>query len=118
MRHQKHKYKLGVSPSHRKSMIMNLASELIDHKKIKTTKTRCKAVRIYVEKLVTLAKEDSVANRRTAYKKLNNKQAVKVLFEELGPKFKERNGGYTRILKLAEGRVGDNAPMAFISFVD
>ena len=118
MRHNKHKYKLGVDPAHRKSMIKNLASELIDHKKIKTTKTRCKAVKIYVEKLVTLAKNDTVANRRLAYKKLNNKNAVKVLFEEVAPKFKERNGGYTRILRLADGRVGDNASMAYIAFVD
>jgi len=118
MRHNKHKYKLGVDPAHRKSMIKNLASELIDHKKIKTTKTRCKAVKIYVEKLVTLAKVDSVANRRLAYKKLNNKDAVKALFEEVAPKFKERNGGYTRILRLADGRVGDNASMAYIAFVD
>jgi large subunit ribosomal protein L17 len=118
MRHNKHKYKLGVDPAHRKSMIKNLASELIDHKRIKTTKTRCKAVKIYVEKLVTLAKNDTVANRRLAYKKLNNKDAVKVLFEEVAPKFKERNGGYTRILRLADGRVGDNASMAYIAFVD
>ena len=118
MRHQRHKYKLGVDPAHRVSLLKNLSSELIDHKKIKTTQIKCKALKIYVEKLVTLAKVDSVANRRRAFTKLNNKNAVKVLFDELGPKFKERPGGYTRIMKLADGRVGDNAKMGFIAFVD
>ncbi len=118
MRHNKHKYKLGVDPAHRKSMMKNLASSLIEHKRIKTTKTRCKALKIFVEKLVTIAKVDTVANRRQAYRKLNNKDAVKSLFTEVGPMFKERNGGYTRILKLSDGRVGDNAQMAYISFVD
>ena len=118
MRHQKHKYKLGVSPSHRKSLMRNLAIEVIDHESIKTTQTKCKAVRGYVEKLVTLAKNDTIANRRLAFRKLNNKDAVKKLFEEVGPRFKERNGGYTRILKIADGRVGDNAPMSLITFVD
>ncbi|MDD0854481.1 50S ribosomal protein L17 [Halobacteriovorax sp. GB3] len=118
MRHQKHKYKLGVSPSHRGSMIKNLAVEVIDHGKIKTTITRAKAVRGYVEKLITLAKNDTVANRRQAFKKLNNKDAVKTLFENVAPKFKERNGGYTRIMKMADTRVGDNAKMAYIALVD
>ena len=116
MRHGKHKFKLGVNPAHRKAMVRNLASELIDHGKIKTTHTRCKAISSYVEKLVTIAKEDTVANRRLAFKKLNNKKAVQNLFE-LAPKYKERNGGYTRIIKLADGRVGDNAKMSYISFV-
>jgi len=118
MRHKKHKYKLGVDPAHRKSMIRNLASELIDHGKIKTTQTRCKATRIYVEKLVTLAKNDTVANRRLAFSRLNNKNAVTKLFSEIGPKFKERPGGYTRIVKLADGRVGDASRMGYISFVE
>lgn len=118
MRHQKHKYKLGVSPSHRKSMIKNLASELIDHGKIKTTHTRCLAVRGYVEKLVTLAKNDTVANRRLAFKKLNNKDAVKTLFTEVAPKFVNRPGGYTRVLKLADNRLGDNAKQSIIAFVE
>ena len=117
MRHQKRKYRIGTTPAHRKSLLRNLASEIIDHGQIKTTQTKCRAMKSYVEKLVTLAKVDSVANRRTALKKLNNKDAVKKLFEELGPKFKERKGGYTRIMKLADGRVGDNAPMAYIAFV-
>ena len=118
MRHGKHKYKLGVVPSHRKSMMRNLAIDLIDHGKIKTTETRAKALRPYVEKLVTLAKEDSVANRRLAYSKLNNKDAVKKLFVDVGPKFKERNGGYTRIVKLADARLGDASRMGIIAFVD
>jgi large subunit ribosomal protein L17 len=114
MRHAKHKYKLGVTPSHRKSMIKNLAIEVIDHGKIKTTQTRAKAIRGVVEKLVTLAKIDTVANRRLAYKKLNNKDAVSKLFSEIGPKFKERNGGYTRIVKLADRRLGDSSRMGYI----
>ncbi len=118
MRHQKHKYKLGVSPSHRKSMVKNLASEVIDHGMIKTTITRAKAIQPMVEKLITLAKVDTVANRRLAFKKLNDKDAVAKLFTEVGPKFVKRNGGYTRIMKLADTRVGDNAKMAYIAFVD
>ncbi|MBI99952.1 MAG: 50S ribosomal protein L17 [Nocardioides sp.] len=118
MRHSKHKYKLGVTPSHRKSLMRNLAISMIDHGKIKTTQTKAKALKGYVEKLVTLAKEDTVHNRRQAFSKLNNKDAVTKLFAEVGPKFKERNGGYTRIIKLADGRVGDASKMGFISFVD
>ena len=80
MRHGKHKYKLGVSPAHRKSMIRNLACEIVEHGKIKTTQARAKAVRGYIEKLITLAKTDSVHNRRVAFGKLNNKEAVSKLF--------------------------------------
>lgn len=118
MRHSKHKFKLGVTPSHRKAMMRNLAIEVIDHGKIKTTQTKAKAVRIYVEKLITLAKVDSVHNRRLAFSKLNNKEAVGKLFTEVGPKFKERNGGYTRIVKLADKRLGDASAMGYISLVD
>lgn len=118
MRHSKHKYKLGVVPSHRKSLMRNLAISMIEHGKIKTTQTKCKALRPYVEKLVTIAREDSVQNRRLAFSKLNNKEAVAKLFNDVGPKFKERNGGYTRIVKLADGRVGDASKMGFISFVE
>jgi large subunit ribosomal protein L17 len=117
MRHKRHKYSIGSSPSHRKSLMRNLAIEVIDHGKIVTTITKCKSVKPFVEKLVTLAKDDTVANRRLAFKKLNNKDAVKKLFTDVAPKFKERNGGYTRVVRMAEGRVGDNAPMALISFV-
>ncbi len=118
MRHGRKKYRIGSDPSHRKALLRNLACEIIDHGQIKTTNIKCKALQPYVEKLVTLAKVDSVANRRLAFSKLNNKEAVKQLFDTVAPKFKERNGGYTRILKLADGRVGDNAPMSFIAFVD
>ncbi|MCP4912639.1 MAG: 50S ribosomal protein L17 [Oligoflexia bacterium] len=118
MRHQNRKYRIGTNPSHRKSLMRNLAIEVIDHGKIKTTHAKCKAIQGFVEKLITLAKNDSVANRRLAFKKLNNKDAVKRLFDDVAPKFKERNGGYTRILKLADGRVGDNAKMSFIALVD
>lgn len=118
MRHGRKKYRIGSDPSHRKALLRNLACEIIDHGQIKTTNIKCKALQPYVEKLVTLAKNDTIANRRLAFSKLNNKIAVKQLFETVGPKFKERSGGYTRILKLADGRVGDNAPMSFIAFVD
>ncbi len=118
MRHQKHKYRVGTTPAHRVALMKNLASEIIDHGKIKTTHTKCMAMKPYVEKLITLAKVDSVANRRLASKKLDNKKAVQKLFSEVGPKFVKRAGGYTRILKLADGRVGDNAKMSYIAFVD
>ncbi len=118
MRHAKHKYKLGVTPSHRKALMRNLVCEVIDHGKIKTTEAKAKATRIVVEKLVTLAKNDTVHNRRLAYKKLNNRDAVNKLFTEIGPKFKERNGGYTRIVKLADTRLGDASKMGYISFVE
>ena len=118
MRHKKIKYSIGSSPSHRKSLLRNLAVEVIDHGKIKTTQAKAKAIRPYVEKLITLAKNDTVANRRLAQTKLNNKAAVAKLFAEVAPKFKERNGGYTRIMKLADGRVGDNSKMSYIALVD
>ncbi|MBT3584263.1 MAG: 50S ribosomal protein L17 [Halobacteriovoraceae bacterium] len=118
MRHNKRKYRIGTSPAHRRSLLRNLAIEVIDHGKIKTTHAKCKAIQPYVEKLITISKEDSVANRRLALSKLGNAKAVRTLFTEVGPKYKERDGGYTRILKLADGRVGDNAKMSFIALVD
>lgn len=116
MRHQNKKYRIGTTAAHRKSLLRNLASEVLDHGKIKSTHTKCKAVQPFVEKLITIAKVDSVANRRLALSKLNNRNAVKNLFE-LAPKYKERNGGYTRIMKLADKRVGDNAQMSYIALV-
>lgn len=118
MRHGNHKYKLGVSPSHRAAMVRNLAIEIIQHGKIKTTHARCLATRIFVEKLVTLAKVDTVANRRLAFSRLNNKDAVSDLFSKVAPKFQTRPGGYTRIIKTADGRVGDNAKLSYIALVD
>ena len=118
MRHGKIKHRIGTNAAHRKSLLRNLASEVIDHGQIKTTFTKCKAVRPYVEKLITIAKNDTVANRRLAASKLNDKKAVQKLFGEVAPKFKERPGGYTRVLKFADGRVGDNAKMSLIALVD
>jgi len=118
MRHGCHKYKLGVKPQHRKALVQNLCIELITHGKIKTTETKAKAIKPTVEKLVTLAKIDTVANRRLAFTKLNNKEAVKALFDTVAPKFKQRPGGYTRILKLTEGRLGDGAKESIIAFVE
>lgn len=118
MRHGNHKYKLGVKPQHRKALVKGLAMELITHGKIRTTETKAKALRPFVEKLVTIAKNDTIANRRLAFTKLNNREAVNTLFTNVAPKFKQRPGGYTRILKLAEGRLGDGAKEAFITFVD
>lgn len=118
MRHSRHKNRLGVKPSHRKSMIKNLACELIDHGQIKTTIARARATKIYVEKLVTLAKKDTVHNRRLAFSRLNNKAAVGKLFTEVGPKFTSRPGGYTRLMRLPDGRVGDGAKLGIIAFVE
>lgn len=118
MRHGKIKHRIGTTSAHRKSLLRNLAVEVIDHGQIKTTFTKCQAIRPYVEKLITIGKTDTVANRRLAASRLNNKAAVQKLFTEVGPRFKERNGGYTRIMKLADGRVGDNAKMAYIALVD
>ena len=118
MRHGKHKYTLGVKPAHRVAIIKNLAIEVFEHGKIKTTHARCMALRPYVEKLITLAKVDSVHNRRVAYSKLNSDKAVTFLFNDVAPKFKTRNGGYTRVIKIAEGRVGDNAKMSYFSLVE
>lgn len=118
MRHGCHKYKLGVKPQHRKALVQNLSIELIAHGKIKTTETKAKAIKPFVEKLVTLAKNDTIANRRIAFTKLNNKDAVKALFETVAPKFKQRPGGYTRLLKISEGRLGDGAKEAYIAFVE
>ncbi len=118
MRHGNHKYKLGVKPQHRKALVQNLSVELISHGKIRTTETKAKALKPFIEKLVTLAKVDTIANRRLAFTKLGNKDAVKQLFEAVAPKFKQRPGGYTRLLKLSEARLGDGAKEAFIAFVE
>ena len=118
MRHQRHKYKVGNGPAHRKSLMKNLAIEVIDHAMIKTTHAKCKAIQPFVEKLITIAKVDTVANRRLVYSKINNKDAVQKLFAEVAPKFKERNGGYTRIMKMSDSRVGDNAKVSYIALVD
>jgi len=118
MRHQNKRHRIGSTPSHRTAMLRNLAIEVIDHGKIKTTHTRCMAARGMIEKLITLAKVDTVANRRKALSKLDNMDAVTGLFTKVAPRFIGRNGGYTRIHKLADGRVGDAAKMSLLSFVE
>ena len=110
MRHQKSGRILGRNSSHRKAMFRNMASSLVQHETIKTTLPKAKELRRVVEPLITLAKEDGVANRRLAFSRLRDKAAVGKLFTDLGPRFRERPGGYLRILKTGPRR-GDAAPM-------
>lgn len=121
MRHRKSGRQLGRNSSHRKAMYINMTSSLFEHELIKTTLPKAKELRRVAEPLITLAKNDNVANRRLAFSRLgNNRAADKIvgkLFTELGPRYKERQGGYTRILKCGF-RAGDNAPMAFVELVD
>ena len=117
MRHRNSGRQLNRNSSHRKAMFRNMASSLFEHEVIKTTLPKAKELRGVVEPLITLAKNDSVSNRRLAFSRLRDKAAVGKLFSELGPHFKERPGGYTRILKCGY-RQGDKAPMAYIELVD
>ncbi|MGI9291023.1 MAG: 50S ribosomal protein L17 [Gammaproteobacteria bacterium] len=117
MRHLKSGRTLGRKSSHRKAMYRNMAASLIEHETIRTTVPKAKELRRVVEPLITLAKEDGVANRRLAFDRLRNKQSVGKLFNELGPRFKERPGGYLRILKTGH-RPGDAAPMAIVQLLD
>jgi large subunit ribosomal protein L17 len=117
MRHQKSGRKLNRTSSHREAMFKNMASSLIKHELIRTTLPKAKELRRVAEPLITLAKGDSVANRRLAFSRLRDKQAVGKLFVELGPRYRERPGGYLRILKCGF-RPGDNAPMAYVELVD
>lgn len=117
MRHQKSGRKLNRTSSHREAMFKNMASSLIKHELIRTTLPKAKELRRVAEPLITLAKSDSVANRRLAFARLRDKQAVGKLFVELGPRYRERPGGYLRILKCGF-RPGDNAPMAYVELVD
>lgn len=116
MRHNNSGRKFSRTPAHRKAMFMNLAKALLMNGRIRTTEMKAKDLRRVVEPLITLAKTDSLHARRLAYKQLNDHQIVKHLFDNIGPIFAETPGGYTRILKLAEPRKGDNAPMAIIEF--
>ncbi len=116
MRHRKSGRKLGRNSSHRKAMFRNMAASLFRHETIKTTVPKAKELRRVAEPLITLAKEDGVANRRLAFARLRDKEVVGKLFNELGPRFKERPGGYIRILKLGP-RPGDAAPMAIVQLV-
>ena len=117
MRHGNRGRKLSRNSSHRKAMFKNMAVSLLEHETIKTTLPKAKELRPLVERLITLAKIDSVANRRLAFARLQSKSAVGKLFTELGPHFKQRPGGYLRVLKYGF-RAGDAAPMAIIQLVD
>ena len=117
MRHHKSGRKLNRNSSHRKAMFSNMANSLFDNEIIKTTLPKAKELRRVAEPLITLAKNDSVANRRSAFSKLRDKEVVGKLFNELAPRYKERPGGYTRIMKCGF-RSGDAAPMAYIELVD
>lgn len=116
MRHQKSGRKLNRTSSHREAMFKNMASSLIKHELIRTTLPKAKELRRVAEPLITLGKIDGVANRRLAFARLRDSEAVGKLFVELGPRYKERPGGYLRILKCGF-RPGDNAPMAYVELV-
>ena len=117
MRHRQSGRQLNRNSSHRQAMFRNMSVSLIEHELIKTTVAKAKELRRVVEPLITLAKEDSVANRRLAFSRTRNKAAVGKLFDELGPRYEERPGGYLRIIK-AGFRAGDKAPMAYVELVD
>jgi large subunit ribosomal protein L17 len=117
MRHGHGLRKLNRTSSHRLAMLRNMSNSLLRHERIKTTLPKAKELRRVVEPLITLAKEPSVANRRLAFNRLRDREMVVKLFNELGPRYKARSGGYTRILKFGF-RVGDNAPMALMELVD
>ena len=117
MRHGKRFNHLGRTSSHRKAMLSNMATSLIKHKRITTTLAKAKALRQYVEPLITKSKNDTTHSRRTVFSYLQDKEAVTILFREISEKVATRPGGYTRIIKL-ENRLGDNAEMAFIELVD
>jgi large subunit ribosomal protein L17 len=117
MRHRKSGRKLNRNSSHRKAMFKNMAVSLFEHETIKTTLPKAKELRRLVDRLITLSKVDSVANRRLAFDRLQSKSAVGKLFSELGPHYKVRPGGYSRVLKYGF-RKCDNAPMAIVQLVD
>ena len=117
MRHGKKFNHLGRKAAHRKAMLANMACSLIEHKRIKTTLAKAKALRIYVEPLITKSKDDTTHSRRTVFSYLKQKEAITELFGDVAAKVAERPGGYTRILKLSN-RLGDNAQMAYIELVD
>ena len=117
MRHGNGLRKLNRTSAHRQAMLRNMMNSLIEHEAIKTTVPKAKELRRVVEPMITLAKVDSVANRRLAFARLRDDASVAKLFTSLGPRYNSRPGGYTRILKMGF-RVGDNAPMAFVELVD
>jgi len=117
MRHGHGLRKLNRTSEHRLAMLRNMMNSLIEHEAIKTTLPKAKELRRVIEPMITLAKEPTVANRRLAFDRLRDRDSVVKLFNELGPRFKTRPGGYTRILKMGF-RVGDNAPIAYVELVD
>ncbi|MBT6078243.1 MAG: 50S ribosomal protein L17 [Oceanospirillaceae bacterium] len=117
MRHRKSGRHLNRTSTHRKAMFKNMSVSLFEHELIKTTLPKAKELRRVAEPLITLAKEDSVANRRLAFARTRSKEAVGKLFNELGPRYEARPGGYIRIMKCGF-RPGDNAPMAYVELVD
>ena len=118
MRHNKNFNHLGRKSAHLKAMLSNMASSLILHKRIITTVAKAKALRVYVEPLITRSKEDNTSNRRLVFSYLQNKYAVTELFREVSSKVAERPGGYTRIIRMPETRVGDAADMCMMELVD
>lgn len=118
MRHGKKFNHLGRQASHRAAMLSNMSCSIIEHKRIKTTVAKAKAVKKYLEPLLTKAKTDSTHSRRTVFSYLNNKEAVTELYREIAPKIADRPGGYLRIIRLTETRLGDNAEMCMIELVD
>jgi large subunit ribosomal protein L17 len=117
MRHQRSGKKLGRDSAHRKALYANLTSSLIEHGRIRTTETKAKAVRPIAEKMITLGRDGSIHARRQALAYLRSQEIVHMLFSEVGPRFKARPGGYTRVVKLGP-RQGDSAPMAYLELVD
>ncbi len=117
MRHNKKGKYLGRTTSHRKALMRNLVISLIKHKKIKTTHSKALEIRRFIDRMITYAKKGTVHHRRLAFKFLQNKEAVKILFDEIGPACSERPGGYSRVLKLGV-RQGDAAPISMIQLVD
>ncbi|MCA9002113.1 MAG: 50S ribosomal protein L17 [Planctomycetes bacterium] len=118
MRHRVAGFKLGRTTSHRIAMTRNMAASVIEHERIITTLPKAKAVKPYIEKLVTLAKDPCQHNRRRAFAKLRSKDATEKLFDVLGPRFADRPGGYCRIIKLAKRRLGDGGERAILEFVE
>jgi len=117
MRHRKSGRQLNRNSSHRKAMFSNMANSLFKHELIRTTLPKAKELRGFAEPLITLSKEDSVAKRRLAFSKLRDRDVVTKLFNELGPRYKARPGGYVRVIKCGF-RTGDSAPMAYVEMVD
>lgn len=117
MRHKKSGKQLNRNSSHRKAMFKNMSNSLIDHEVIKTTLPKAKELRRFIEPLITISKEDTVAKRRLVFSRLRDRDSVTKLFNDLAPRFKERPGGYLRILKCGY-RTGDKAPMAYVELLD